>query len=207
MLGIPLFLGFLAAASILTLTPGLDTAMVLRSAAAFGPRPAAFAAAGIAGGCLAWGAVVSLGLGALLQASQTGYTILKLAGAAYLIFWGLNLLIKPRSAIRQPASELRATSSLLLRRGFLTNILNPKVGVFYISFLPQFIPHGANVALYAFFLACVHVALTLLWFALLIIATIPLGRLLQSPKIVKTLDRLTGAVFIGFGLKLLASKA
>jgi threonine/homoserine/homoserine lactone efflux protein len=144
---------------------------------------------------------------ALLQASQTGYTILKLAGAAYLIFWGLNLLIKPRRAIMNTPGELRATSSLLLRRGFLTNILNPKVGVFYISFLPQFIPHGANVAFYAFFLACVHVALTLLWFALLIIATIPLGRLLQSPKIVKTLDRLTGAVFIGFGLKLLASKA
>ncbi|CAG9275178.1 hypothetical protein PUN4_990022 [Paraburkholderia unamae] len=90
-------------------------------------------------------------------------------------------------------------------RGFLSNLLNPKVGVFYVTFLPQFVPAGANVASYCFWLACLHVALTLVWFAILISATVPLGRFLRRPAAVKTLDRLTGGVFVAFGIKLAAS--
>ncbi len=86
-------------------------------------------------------------------------------------------------------------------------LLNPKVGVFYITFLPQFVPHGASVAGYSFFLAGLHVLLTLAWFAVLIAATVPLGRFLRRPKAVRTLDRLTGLVFVGFGLKLATSSA
>ena len=86
-------------------------------------------------------------------------------------------------------------------------MLNPKVGVFYATFLPQFIPAGVNVAAFSLLLAGVHAALTLIWFAALIALTVPLGRRLQQPRVVQTLDRLTGGVFVAFGLKLAAARA
>ncbi len=94
-----------------------------------------------------------------------------------------------------------------MRAGFFTNVTNPKIGVFYVTFLPQFIPQGANVAAYSFLLATVHVLIGLAWFAALIAATVPIGRMLRRPSVVRTLDRITGGVFIAFGLKLAISRA
>jgi threonine/homoserine/homoserine lactone efflux protein len=99
MVDIPLLIAFLAAASVLTMTPGVDTAMVLRAAAVEGRNSAIMAASGIALGCLFWGGAVSLGLGALLRASELAYGVVKLAGAAYLLWLGLKLLIKPRTVL------------------------------------------------------------------------------------------------------------
>jgi threonine/homoserine/homoserine lactone efflux protein len=92
-------------------------------------------------------------------------------------------------------------------RGFLANLLNPKVGVFYVTFLPQFVPAGASVASSSFWLAFLHVMLTLLWFSVLIAATVPLSSFLRQPSAVKTLDRLTGGIFVAFGIKLATSSA
>lgn len=207
MVDLPLLLAFLAAASILTVTPGVDTAMVLRAATIDGRRPAALAALGITLGCLLWGGAVSLGLGGLLQASELAYTVVKLMGAGYLIWIGAKLLLKPRRTLDAAPEQARAGGRDAFWRGLLGNLLNPKVGVFYVTFLPQFVPAGAGVAGYSFFLACLHVVLTLVWFTILIAATVPLGRVLRQPRVVRRLDRLTGVVFIGFGLKLAASKA
>lgn len=195
-------LAFLAAASILTVTPGLDTALVLRTAAVNGPRPAIFAAIGIGLGCLVWGGIVSLGLGALLAASVFAYTVLKWMGAAYLLWLGAGLLLRPRQDIGAAGRALEGNAAQALRLGLLTNVLNPKVGVFYITFLPQFVPPGASVAGFSFLLAVIHVLLGLAWFALLTGATVPLGRVLARPHVVRVLDRLTGGVFVAFGVKL-----
>jgi threonine/homoserine/homoserine lactone efflux protein len=200
-------LAFIAAASILTITPGVDTAMVLRSAASGGPRPSAYAAAGIALGCLSWGATVAIGLGALLAASQIAFTVVKWAGAAYLLYLGTKLIAHPRASLdaSEPGSAaLDPWQSL--RQGLLTNLLNPKVGLFYITFLPQFVPAGASVALFSFFLAAIHVLLSLVWFALLIAATVPMGWILRRPGVVKAMDRVTGGIFIAFGAKLALSR-
>jgi len=199
-------LAFIAAASILTITPGVDTAMVLRSAAAGGPRPAAYASIGIALGCLIWGAAVSIGLGALLAASEFAFTVVKWAGAAYLLYLGLKLIVHPRNRLDLcDVGSAQIDSLLSLRQGLLTNLLNPKVGVFYITFLPQFVPAGANVALFSFLLATIHVILGLAWFAALIAATIPIGGVLRRPGVIKAMDRVTGAVFVTFGAKLALS--
>jgi len=206
MIDLPLMLAFIAAASLLTVTPGVDTAIVLRTATLEGRRQAVLAAAGICLGCLAWGVAVSLGLGALLQASELAYTLVKFAGAAYLIWLGSHLLFKPRASFDAGTLEAPpAASGQAFWRGLLTNLLNPKVGVFYVTFLPQFVPLGAYVAAYSFFLAGLHVPLTLAWFAILIAATIPLGRLLRRPALTRALDRLTGGVLVGFGVRLAAS--
>ncbi|MFN3734335.1 LysE family translocator [Comamonas testosteroni] len=175
MVDVPLLLAFVLAASILTLTPGVDTAMVLRATTMDGRRPAVMAALGIALGCLAWGAAAAFGLGALLHASETAYTVVKWLGAAYLVWGGVKLLAAPRVALDSDASDSAShRGATAFWRGLLTNLLNPKVGIFYVTFLPQFIPSNANVAVYSFFLACCHVALTLLRFAALIAVTAPL---------------------------------
>ena len=201
-----LFAAFLVAITILTITPGVDTAMVLRSAAAEGGRSAVFAGAGILLGCLIWGAAVSLGFGALLRVSELAYTVVKWAGAAYLVWLGAQMLFKPRRSLGEPGAVLPPSGPVAFQRGLLTNLLNPKIGVFYVTFLPQFVPQGANVAVFTFFLVGVHVALTIVWFAGLILATAPLGRFLRRPAVVRTMDQVVGVVFIGFGLKLAASR-
>jgi threonine/homoserine/homoserine lactone efflux protein len=193
-------IAFTAAASLLTVTPGLDTALVLRTAAADGARPAALAGLGIAGGCVIWAALVAVGLGALLAASELAYRILRFAGAAYLIWIGYRMLRHPRHAFQ--IESVSAHGRAAFARGALTNLLNPKVGVFYVSFLPQFVPHGAPVAAFILLLGLIHAVLGLIWFACLILATRPIARLLRKPALVLGLDRITGALFVAFGLGL-----
>jgi threonine/homoserine/homoserine lactone efflux protein len=198
-------IAFTLAAALLTVTPGLDTALVLRTAAAEGPRRALAAALGICLGCLAWGALVAVGLGVLLQASELAYQLLKWAGAAYLLYLGIGLVLTSRGEASPDAPAAPAGSSWFWR-GLLTNLLNPKVGAFYLSFLPQFIPAGASVPATTLLLTAIHAGLGLLWFLLLIGATRPVARLLRSTRAVRALDRATGGVLILFGLKLAFSR-
>lgn len=197
-------IAFCVAAGLLTIAPGLDTALVLRTAAAEGPKSAALASLGVVMGCLAWGAAVAFGLGALLTASQVAFTVLKWAGALYLVWLGVNLLLKPRSRFDLELADRASAASSRgwLLRGFLTNLLNPKVGVFYVSFLPQFLPAHVAAGPFIFLLAALHALMGLVWFAILITATRPVARALKRPAIVRRLDRLTGLVFLGFGVKL-----
>ena len=199
---------FFVAAAVLTVTPGLDTALVLRTAAANGPRPAAFAVLGIALGCLAWGAIVAVGLGALLAASALAYTVVKYAGAAYLLWLGANLLLKPRQSFAAEAGveAPRGSDWSAFGRGFLTNMLNPKVGLFYVTFLPQFVPSGVDVATFCLLLTAIHAVQGMVWLGLLVAATVPMGRFLRRPAVVRTADRLTGGVFVAFGVKLALSR-
>ncbi len=198
---------FTLAAGLLTILPGLDTAMVLRTAAAEGPRRGALAALGIGTGCLIWGLAIALGLGALLAASQGAYTVLKWAGAAYLLWMGLGLLLKPRSRFDLDAAPVKGPGKGggdggWYVRGLLTNLLNPKIGVFYVSFLPQFTPAHVPAAPFIVLLAAIHVVLGLIWSAGLILATRPLKAWLANSTVIRRLDRVTGGVFILFAGRL-----
>lgn len=197
-------LAFSLAAGLLTITPGLDTALVLRTAAVEGAKRAAFAATGIVAGCLAWGAAVAMGLGVLLEASTLAFNVLKWIGAAYLVWLGVGLILKPRERFdfSVPRGASPGSDVAWLRRGLLTNLLNPKVGVFYVSFLPQFLPEGAAPGPFIFLLAALHAGMGLAWFAALIAATRPLAGILQRTSVVRWLDRITGGVFLAFGVRL-----
>jgi len=198
---------FLFAITILTLTPGFDTALVLRSAVAQGAKRASVTALGITLGCLVWGVAVGFGLGALLLASEMAYNLLKWLGAAWLLYLGLKLLLKPRQAAidsQQPA--LQQGYLACFSRGLLGNLLNPKVGIFYVSFLPQFIPAGASVALWCSLMALAHMLLGLIWNAVLIGGSHYFAGHLRKPRVLKMMDRLTGCVFIGFAAKLALSR-
>lgn len=202
-------ISFTFAITLLTLTPGLDTALILRTAANEGSKKAFQAAMGVNAGCLVWGAVVALGLGALLTASELAFNLLKWVGAAYLCWLGLQMLIKPRN---QMAADPTTSERPLKRgsngflKGLFGNVLNPKVGVFYVTFLPQFVPDGYPVAAYTFGLAMIHVLIGTLWSSTMIAATRPLSRWLKRPAVVRTMDRLTGLVFIAFAVRLATSK-
>ncbi len=234
-------LAFTLAAAILTITPGLDNALVLRTAAVEGSRRALMAGLGISAGCLLWGAIAAFGLGSLLAVSTLAYDTLRICAAIYLFYLGIKLLWSTRAVRKKSgqaameiggpgtvagtgtgtgtgnrtapsASRIAAatrpgsTATAWFVRGCLTNALNPKVGVFYITFLPQFIPAGADVLRFSLLLATVHAIVGMLWFVLLVAATRPLARWLSRPAVTRGLDRVTGAVFIAFGLRLALEK-
>jgi len=199
---------FLLAITILTLTPGFDTALVLRTAIAQGWQRACATALGVTLGCLIWGVAVGLGLGALLLASEIAYNLLKWMGAAWLLWLGIRLLLKPH---QQPLivdeQPVRSQGYLAcFSRGLMGNLLNPKVGVFYVTFLPQFIPAGASVALWCTLMALAHMLLGLIWNAVLIGGSHYFAGHLQKPRVLRVMDRLTGCVFIGFAAKLALSR-
>lgn len=195
---------FTLAALLLTMTPGLDTALVLHTAAARGGRAAWLASLGIALGCLAWGLLAAAGLSALLLASAGLFTAVKLAGALYLVWLGIGLLRARRRELPEASDH---SSGPVFRKGLLTNLLNPKVGLFYVAFLPQFVPAGAPPFLTIALLAAIHAGLGLAWFGLLIAATRRIERVLRRPAVLRWLDRVTGGLFIALGLKLaLASR-
>lgn len=196
-------IAFSIAAALLTITPGLDTALVLRTAAVEGPKRAALAAAGVCLGTIVWGAAVGFGLGALLTASHLAYEVLKWAGAAYLLWLGANLILRPRDRFEVGDGSSADVSPLgWFWRGLLNNLLNPKAGVFYVSFLPQFVPAHVPVAPFCVLLASLHALMGLPWFGAIIAATRPISRTLQRASVVRWLDRLTGGLFIGFGVRL-----
>ncbi|MFZ0212479.1 MAG: LysE family translocator [Candidatus Acidiferrales bacterium] len=209
-------LAFAIAAALLTITPGLDTALVLRTAAVEGPRRAWLAGAGICCGLFGWALAVSIGLGALLAVSHFAYNALRIAGACYLIYLGGKIFFRKSAALAEAGNLASVPAKATLSResaphwfvrGFLTNILNPKVGVFYITFLPQFIPAGVGVTSFSLLLASIHVAEGILWFILLISATGMLSRWLRRLRVAKAIDRVTGTVLVGFGVALALEKS
>ena len=197
---------FATAAGLLTIIPGLDTMLVLRTAIVEGRHRAMGAGLGICAGCLVWGLLVSVGLGAILTVSTVAYSILRLIGACYLVYLGARLLL-----YRQPQRSAETTDDIQhsngrtfswFVRGFLTNLLNPKVGVFYVTFLPQFVPSGVNVVGFSVLLALIHGAEGILWFAAITLSAQSFMRWFRQPAILTWLNRVTGGAFVVFGVRL-----
>jgi threonine/homoserine/homoserine lactone efflux protein len=196
---------FSAAAIVLTVTPGLDTAIVLRAAATDAKRGLA-AALGVLVGCSFWGAAATAGAAAMFAASTAAYAALKIAGATYLAYVGLKLLLKRPTAQQGSIATLGETSpSRWLRRGLYTNLLNPKVGLFYAAFLPQFVPEGSPVGLMMAAITVIHISAGAFWFAGLIFAAQKAAAILRRPIVTLWLDRALGAAFVALASKLALS--
>lgn len=194
--------GFAIVAGLLTLLPGIDTALVLRASVMRGPRAAYATVAGICTGLLVWGIAAAVGVTAILAASQLAYDIVRWAGALYLVALGLTLLWESRKAGVMPSVAVASESAVVsFRRGLLTNLLNPKIGVFYMAVLPQFIPTDATALTAGVILALVHVVESIVWFSVLIWGTRLMKVWLERPVVKAWLDRITGGVLVGFGIK------
>jgi threonine/homoserine/homoserine lactone efflux protein len=191
---------FVVVVGLLTLTPGMDTALIVRTAAVGAPRRAWGVVVGIQAGTLIWGVLTSAGITALLTASRLAYEVLRWVGACYLVWIGLSMLWSARRRAARPDSPETATAGW--RRGMLTNLLNPKMGAFYVALLPQFIPPGAPTFAFGVLLTCVHIVLGTAWSGVLVLLARRLRVLLRRPAARRVLDRVTGTVITGFGLRL-----
>ncbi|MCH7383804.1 LysE family translocator [Acinetobacter dispersus] len=195
---------YLIAITLLTITPGLDTTLIIRTATLEGKAKAFQAALGINLGCIVWGVIVACGLGALLMTSDLAFNALKWMGAIYLTWLGLNLILKPRNQLAG-LNDATTTQNWFIK-GFWGNLLNPKVGIFYISFLPQFIPQSSSPIIWTMGLVMIHVVIGFIWSIFLISAMQSISGYLKQPKFIRYMDRITGSIFILFALKLAFSK-
>ena len=196
-------LTFTLAATLIVLLPGPDTLVVLRNLVRGGRRTAALTVLGVLSGLVVWVVAAALGLAALLRASEAAYTALRWAGAAYLLWLGLQSLrsrsLAPGTA-EAPAPRRRIGTGF--SAGLATDLLNPKVGVFFVTFLPGFIPRGHDVGLTSLLFGAIFVVETAAYFAVLLLLAGRVTLWLDRPTIRRRLDRATGVVLIGFGLRL-----
>jgi threonine/homoserine/homoserine lactone efflux protein len=195
---------FVVSGLLLNITPGPDTLYILGRTASQGWRGGAVAALGIGAGLFVHTLAAAVGLSALLAASATAFTIVKWVGAAYLVYVGVSLLLA-RPAIRPPAPALRAAGlQTVFLQGFLTNVLNPKVALFFLAFLPQFVDPGApNKALAFLFLGFVFNFNGTLWnlFVAWSAARV-VGSFNNSGRFALWLNRTVGALFVYLGIRL-----
>jgi threonine/homoserine/homoserine lactone efflux protein len=199
---------FVGIAALLTITPGADMAMVSRSVLIGGRRDAFATTLGILAGCLVWAIVSAAGVAAVLAASQTAYDALRLAGAAYLVFLGVQSLLAARRGDYRAVGEERpdARRSSPFRQGLLTNLFNPKIAIFYSTFLPQFIGPGDPALLLSMLLAGLHIAFGLVWltgYAWLLDRAVTA---FKGSRVRRALDALTGTVLVALGLRLAAER-
>jgi threonine/homoserine/homoserine lactone efflux protein len=196
-------LAFCTAALLLTITPGLDTVMLLRMVLGGGGRAGVFGGFGTTLGCLAWGAASTAGLTALLVASRFAYDVVRWAGALYLLWLGGSALWRSWRGRTTPVAgpTVRVTPWQALRTGFTTNVLNPKIGVFYLSLLPQFLPTDASATGWAALLVGIHVGIGQVWQLVVVGLAGRAAVVLTGPRVTEWTERLTASVLIGFGLK------
>ncbi|WP_321873643.1 LysE family translocator [Burkholderia ubonensis] len=212
MLGITHFGFFLLAVFLLNVTPGPDTAYIIGRSVAQGRGAGLMSALGISAGCCVHALACAFGLTAVLAASATAFTVIKLVGAAYLIYLGVRMLLaKPAAgAGAAPAAAAVAAKPLrqLFMQGFWTNVLNPKVVLFFVSFFPQFVStDSAHKALAFLTLGAAFVVMSTLWNSMLAwVAGSVTRRFSGKPGVKKWLDRTVGSAFVGLGLKLATSQ-
>lgn len=188
--------------ALLTVVPGPDVAVVTRVALGSGRLAAARTAAGVATGCLVWGVLTAAGLAAILAASATAYTVVKLVGAGYLVCLGAQALWRARRGAASAAADVPARrEGRPFLTGMLTNLLNPKIAVFYTGLLPQLVPAGAPVAATLLGLVVVHAALGLSWLSAYAALLHGARGTLTRPRVRRAMGRFTGVVLIGFGVR------
>jgi threonine/homoserine/homoserine lactone efflux protein len=202
---------FLGVITLLTVTPGADMAMVSRSVFLGGRRAAFGTTLGIGAGCMIWAIASAAGVAAVLAASEAAYDALRLVGAAYLVWLGVqSLWVAVRGGRRggqTPFGGQTPTSASLrrpFRQGLLTNLFNPKIALFYTTFLPQFIRPGDPVLVLSMGMATVHILLGIVWlsaYAWLLNRAVDAFR---GSRLRRALDAVTGTVLVALGIRVAA---
>jgi threonine/homoserine/homoserine lactone efflux protein len=206
---------FLVLCALLTVTPGADTALVLKSSLSAPGRSFIATIAGISVGLLFHAMMSALGLSAILMASSNLYSVVQFLGAGYLIYLGVRGLYEAwfkssdsfaSAAATAPTRSAQRRSLAEFRTGLMTNLLNPKVAVFYLTFLPQFIDPTRNVFLQSLLLALTHIVLSFAWLTMIGFFVGYFRSQLEKKTVRRVLESLTGVALLGFGIKLATSK-
>ncbi len=197
----------LIAITIITITPGLDTLLVIRNTARGGWRDGAASSLGICSGLFVHAVISAVGISLILLQAAWAFSALKLAGAGYLIWLGIgswarvlrrnSLVITNGGTVEVKAFRMQRS----LREGFLSNVLNPKAVVFYMAFLPQFINPAGSALAQSLLLAGLHFVIAMIWQCLLALGVKQARNWLRKPRVGRVFDGLTGSVMFGLGLK------
>ncbi len=200
---------YLIAITLLTITPGVDTMLVIRNTARGGWRDGAVSSLGICSALFLHATISAVGISVILLQAAWAFSLLKMAGAGYLVWLGLSSW---RKVLKQETFEIsdgtvRGDRFLVrrsLREGFLSNILNPKTAIFYMAFLPQFINPAQSALIQSLFLAGLHFIIAMIWQCLLALMVKQLKIWLQRPRVSQVFDGVTGTVMIALGLRVAA---
>jgi threonine/homoserine/homoserine lactone efflux protein len=208
MFGIHNFGLFLAAGILLNLTPGPDTAYILGRSITQGRAAGIASALGIATGSIFHTCAAALGLSAILATSAWAFSAIKLVGGAYLILLGVKMFLQRQHPLNLPSNFRRSTAYAALRQGILTNVLNPKVALFFLAFLPQFIDPDSPAKVPAFLtLGLTFVTTGTIWCLILAWFASALGeRLRGNPTIAEVLNCAVGSLFVFLGARLAATR-
>lgn len=199
---------YLIAITLLTLTPGVDTMLIIRNTGRGGWRDGAVSSVGICTGLFVHAAVSAVGISVILLQSALAFSALKLAGAAYLVWLGLASLRQAftrgdsRATVLPAASRLRFSARRSLAEGFLSNVLNPKAVVFYMAFLPQFIDPSGSALRQSLFLAGLHFAIAMAWQCFLALIVDNARSWLRRRAVHRAFDGVTGSILMGLGIQL-----
>lgn len=194
-------------ATLIIVVPGPDTALVTKNALLHGRRMALGAALGVCAGLSVWTVATALGLASLISASQLAFTALRLLGAAYLIWLGVQALMAARRRASErggsrPVVRSRAGAWTGFRQGVISNVANPKIAAFFVGLLPQFVTPGRPTLVPFLALGGVFATITVVWLCGYALAAARAAALLSRPRVRAVLDRITGVVLIGLGLRL-----
>lgn len=196
---------FILMTALLTLTPGADTALVIRSATV-SARRAWGAVVGIQLGLLVWGLLASLGAAALLDAVPVAGLVIRIAGSLYLLWIGIRLIVAAVRGPKEGVAPTASTGSFLigLRQGAITNLLNPKIGAFYVAVVAQATVQGSHL-IAGLTLTGIHIVFGVIWLGLLTVLVGSLGRWVRRPIVARWIDGIAGAVIAVFGVALAIS--
>lgn len=182
----------------LTLLPGVDTAVVLRTSLVISKRAGFLISAGIISGLFVWGPAAGLGAAVLFAPGSFGLQLLEIAGVAYLLFLAIDILRKKPVV----ETDVPVAARNLFGKGFANNLFNPKAAVFYLTVMPQFLPSEVNPILGGLLLAAIHAGWGILWLALLVLAAAKLKPLFSDPRQLRRLDLTVAVVLCLFALRL-----
>ena len=196
---------FIPFAAIVIVVPGPDTAVVTKNVLVHGRRAALGTSLGVSAGLSVWTIAAAVGVASVLRASAVAFTVLKLIGALYLVWLGIQALRaarhagsdEPRLALDRPAMSAAGG----FRQGLLSDLANPKIGIFFTSLLPQFVAPGHSVLLPFLALGAVFALMTLLWLFAYCLLAARAATTLQRPRVKAAMDRVTGVVLIALGLR------
>lgn len=208
MFGIHDFGLFLVAGILLNLAPGPDTAYIVGRSVAQGREAGVASALGITVGSILHTCAAALGLSAILATSAWAFGFLKIIGGGYLVFLGIKMLLERRAALNVPSDFRRSTTMAAFRQGIFTNILNPKVALFFLAFLPQFIDPSSDTKVAAFItLGLTFVVTGTVWCLILALSASAFsGRLRGNQTVAQWLNRAVGALFVFLGVRLVATR-
>lgn len=196
-------IAFMTLLIFIVMSPGIDFALITKRTLTHGKKDGFKIALGLTSGAIVHTLAAALGLSIILMKSALAFEIVKYAGAIYLIYMGLSSFVKRKNKSSLKEVKEAVVNQSAFKQGLISNVLNPKVAIFFLTFLPQFVTPGSNHSLQFLIMGSLYALLSILWFSTVVFLLGYIRKWLMSPTVQNVIDKVTGAVLIGFGLNMI----